>query len=96
MKKLEEAGINNAIKFYMVYEEERKILEDENENNLDQTGEKSLVIMMESGECSMGEFFPLFLKFLSSFKVYLPIIKEDIYFLLSTILPLNIPLTPSL
>ena len=35
MKKLEEAGINNAIKFYMVYEEERKILEDENENNLD-------------------------------------------------------------
>ena len=55
MKKLEEAGINNAIKFYMVYEEERKILEDENENNLDQTGEKSLVIMMESGECSMGE-----------------------------------------
>ena len=30
MKKLEEAKINNAIRFYMVYEEERKLIEDEN------------------------------------------------------------------
>ena len=30
MKKLEEAGISNVIKFYMVYEEERKLIEDEN------------------------------------------------------------------
>lgn len=35
MKKLEEAGVTSAIKFYMVYEEERKLMEEENENNLD-------------------------------------------------------------
>ena len=35
MKKLGEAGIDNAIKFYMVYEEERKLLADENDNNID-------------------------------------------------------------
>lgn len=62
MKKLEKAGISNAIKFYLVYEEERKLIpEDNNEqsNGNDQqngnNNEKSLVIMMESGECSLGE-----------------------------------------
>ena len=48
MKKLEEAGINNAIKFYMVYEEERKILEDENKIF------RLWKFYNDSGECSMG------------------------------------------
>ena len=55
MKKLEEAGVSNVIKFYMAYEEERKLIEEENDSNNMGKSEQSVVIMMESGECSLSE-----------------------------------------